>query len=63
VLKVERVYRTTYRTRQEAELDLFRFIDGSYNPHRIQRGLGWRSPDEFEADYRNLEAATTAGTK
>jgi putative transposase len=60
VLKVERVY----RTRQEAELDLFRFIDGSYNPHRIQRGLGWRSPDEFEADYyRNLEAATTAGTK
>jgi putative transposase len=64
VLKVERVYRTTYRTRQEAELDLFRFIDGWYNPHRIQRGLGWRSPDEFEADYyRNLEAATTAGTK
>jgi putative transposase len=27
ILKVERVYRTSYRTRQEAELDTFRFID------------------------------------
>ena len=28
ILKIERVYRTTYRTREEAELDLFRYIDG-----------------------------------
>jgi putative transposase len=47
-LKVERVYRTSYRTREEAELDLFRYIDGWYNPHRIQRELGWLSPDEYE---------------
>ena len=39
-LKIERVYRTSYRTREEAELDLFRYIDGWYNPHRIQRELG-----------------------
>jgi putative transposase len=51
ILKVERVYRTTYRTREEAELDLFRFIDGWYNPHRIQRELGWLSPDEYEEAY------------
>jgi putative transposase len=50
-LKVERVYRTTYRTREEAELDLFRYIDGWYNPHRIQRQLGWLSPDEYEEAY------------
>jgi putative transposase len=63
-LKVELVYRTSFRTREEAELELFRYIDGWYNPHRIQRRLGWRSPDEYEADYyRNLEAATAAGTK
>src|SRR5215216_6422289 len=37
ILKVERIYRTSYRTREEAELDLVRFIDGWYNPHRIQR--------------------------
>jgi putative transposase len=32
ILKVERVYPTTYRTREEAELDLFGDIDGWYNP-------------------------------
>jgi len=63
-LKVELVYRTSFRTREEADLELFRYIDGWYNPHRIQRRLGWRSPDEYEADYdRNLEAAIAAGTK
>ena len=50
-LKVERVYRTSYRTRAEAELDLFRYIDGWYNPYRIQRELGWLSPDEYEEAY------------
>jgi putative transposase len=50
-LKVERSYRTSYRTREEAELDLFRYIDGWYNPHRIQRELGWLSPDEYEEAY------------
>jgi putative transposase len=63
-LKVELVYRTSFRTREEADLELFRYIDGWYNPTRIQKALGWRSPDEYEADYyRNLEAATAAGTK
>ncbi len=46
-LKVELVYRTSFRTREQAQLALF----GWYNPHRIQRRLGWRSPDEYEADY------------
>jgi len=63
-LKIELVYRTSFRTREEAELALFRYIDGWYNPHRIQRRLGWRSPVEFEADYhRSLKQTTTAGTK
>jgi putative transposase len=63
-LKVELVYRTSFRTREDAELELFRYIDGWYNPHRIQRRLGWRSPDEYEAHYyRNLKAAMTAETK
>jgi putative transposase len=63
-LKLELVYRTSFRTREDAELELFRYIDGWYNPHRIQRRLGWRSPDEYEADYyRNLKAAMTAEPK
>lgn len=60
-LKVERVYRTTYRTREEAELDLVRWIDGWYNPRRIQRELGWCSPDEYEeAYYRRQPTGTLA---
>jgi putative transposase len=66
-LKVERVYRTSYRTREEAELDLVRWIDGWYNPRRIQRELGWLSPDEYEeAYYRKQSAgiqASTAGAR
>ncbi len=58
-LKVERIYRTTYRTREEAELDLVRWIDGWYNPRRIQRELGWRSPDEYEEAYYRRESAGT----
>jgi transposase InsO family protein len=54
-LKVERIYRTTYRTREEAELDLVRWIDGWYNPRRIQRELGWLSPDEYEEAYYRSE--------
>jgi putative transposase len=56
-LKVERVYRTSYRTREEAELDLVRWIDGWYNPRRIQRELGWLSPDEYEEAYYRRQAA------
>jgi putative transposase len=61
-LKVELVYRTSFRTREEADLDLFRFIDGWYNPHRIQRRLGWRSPDEYEAAHRATLAAQPASS-
>ena len=50
-LKIELVYRTSFRTREEADLALFRYVDGWYNPHRIQKALGWRSPDEYEAAY------------
>jgi putative transposase len=60
ILKVERVYRTSYRTREEAELDLFRYIDGWYNPHRIQRELGWLSPDEYEEAYYHQSSGALA---
>ena len=56
-LKVERTYRTSYRTREEAELDLVRYIDGWYNPHRIQRELGWLSPDEYEEAYYHRQSS------
>lgn len=50
-IKIELVYRTTWRTRDEADQALFRYIDGWYNPRRIQARLGGLSPDEYEAAW------------
>jgi len=52
-LKTELVYRRSWRTREEAENALFAYIDGWYNTQHIQKKLGWRSPDEFEANYHH----------
>lgn len=51
VAKTECVRRHTFATRAEANQALFEYIDGFYNPRRIQKNLGWRSPDEFEAAW------------
>ena len=50
-IKVELLYRHIWRTRHKAEMAIFRWIEGWYNPRRIQARLGWRSPLEFEAAY------------
>ena len=63
-LKIELVYRTSWRTRDEAENAIFTYIDGWYNTHRIQRGLGDRSPDEYEAAWyaANINQPAPTGT-
>ncbi|SON63893.1 hypothetical protein MSIMFI_05424 [Mycobacterium simulans] len=51
---VELIYwlATSFATRAEAQATLFRYIDGWYNPRRIQAGLGGHSPDEYEAAWQ-----------
>jgi hypothetical protein len=39
-LKIELVYRRSWRTRDEAENGLFRYIDGFCNTERTQKDLG-----------------------
>ncbi len=56
-LKTELVYRRSWRTRDEAENALCTYIDGWYNTQRIQKKLGWKSPDEFEASYNHPVSA------
>ena len=55
-LKTELVYRRTWRTREEAENELFTYIDGWYNRERIQARLGWQSPDEYEHTWHTSRA-------
>lgn len=49
-IKTELIYwpGNTFATRVEADATIFRYIDGWYNPRRIQEGLGGLSPDEYE---------------
>ncbi|MFC9624883.1 IS3 family transposase [Streptomyces sp. NPDC056930] len=47
-----------FATRAEANLALFEYIDGFYNPRRIQKRLGYLSPIEFEEKHYADQAAT-----
>jgi len=47
-LKIERVYRKKYASREEARADLFDYIELLYNPKRRHSTLGQVSPVEFE---------------
>jgi putative transposase len=55
-LKIELVYRVAWRTRDEAENAIFAYIDGWYNTRRIQRELGYLSPDEYETAWHARQA-------
>ncbi|WP_211768578.1 IS3 family transposase [Kutzneria sp. CA-103260] len=54
-LKIELVYRHSWRTREEAENAIFGYVDGWYNTDRIQKQLGWLSPDEYEAAWHTTQ--------
>jgi transposase InsO family protein len=47
-LKTERVHHRVYANRGEARRDLFHYIEGFYNSHRLHSGLGYTSPAAFE---------------
>lgn len=53
-IKTELIYwpGNTFATRAEADSAIFRYLDGWYNPRRIQEGLDGLSPDEYEEAWR-----------
>lgn len=50
-VKVERVNRTQYPTREHARKDVTRYIEFRYNRERLHSGLGYRTPEEAYNDY------------
>lgn len=50
-LKTERVHHVTYRTREQARQDLFRYIESFYNRRRLHSSLGYQSPVAYEEAY------------
>jgi putative transposase len=51
-LKAERVNGKTYKTRAEAEKDLFVYIEWFYNAQRRHAALGYQTPNAVEIEYR-----------
>lgn len=56
-VKVERVNRTQYPTREHARRDVTRYIEFRYNRRRLHSALGYRTPEEAYNDYINNNAA------
>lgn len=50
-LKCERLHRRDYRTADEAQHDIARYIEGWYNPRRRHSTLGYLSPMEYEQQW------------
>lgn len=51
-LECELLQRTRFKTRAEAELQLFEFIEGWYNPQRRHSALDYQSPMQYEQNNR-----------
>ncbi|MGW7671557.1 IS3 family transposase, partial [Streptomyces sp. NPDC054775] len=51
LVKTEGIRGRVFATRAEANLALFEYIDGFYNPRRIQKRLGYLSPIEYEEKH------------
>ena len=47
-IKAELIWRHSWQTRRAAEIAIFQYINGFYNPRRKHSALGWKSPLAFE---------------
>jgi putative transposase len=56
-LKNERVYRTTYATKDRARKDVIRYIEGFYNSRRRHSALHYRRPNEVHYSYQQPATA------
>lgn len=63
MLKRECVHRKTFETREQAQIEIFEYIEAFYNRLRIHSALGFMSPMEFEekmAEEKAVESAVIA---
>jgi putative transposase len=51
-LECELLDRRRFRTQAEAQMAVFEFIEGWYNPHRRHSALGYLSPHQYEQQAR-----------
>jgi len=61
-IKTELIYRNSFKTRDEARLAIFRYIEGFYNPVRRHSALGYKSPAEYERMFYAADEAVVIAT-
>ena len=54
-LETELLDRSTFRSRNEARLALFQWIEGFYNARRRHSTLGYLSPERYEQEMINKD--------
>jgi len=59
-LKCELIHHKHYCTRDEAQTDIFAYIEGYYNSLRPHSALGWLTPNAYEKQLRSVYAAKVA---
>ena len=66
-LKCECIHLNHFKTRSDAKLAVFRYIEVLYNRIRPHSSIGWMNPVDFERQYVNqscqLEQSKTTGSK
>ena len=55
-LKKNRTNRRVYRTAEELRLDLFEYIENLYNNRLPHGAIGYKTPNEYEAEYWDQHA-------
>ena len=59
-IKTELIYRNRFKTKDEARLAVFKYIEGFYNPTRRHSALGYKSPAEYEKMLMGREQTAAA---
>jgi len=60
-LECDPIARRSWKTKTEARLPVFSWIESWYNPHRRHSGLNYQSPNNFERNHQ--EKTITAQNK
>nr|WP_234405002.1 IS3 family transposase [Paenibacillus bouchesdurhonensis] len=56
ILKKELIYRTKFKTKQQAYETIYRYIEFFYNRKRIHSSIGYLSPVQFAAQFKKKTA-------
>ena len=55
-LECELIDRTRFQNPDQARREVFDFIEGFYNPHRLHSALGYHSPINFERNHTEVQS-------